>query len=121
MQDDLGTDVGQSHLAQEFIGHSDKMCQVAAMASVSSMDPKSKPLVHLPHLLFLSLSLHNQAHLTVQLASFLTFVFEVVSDSSETIEVIIIKLGTVTASDMRMHHVLSILTMTFVQGHTSKS
>ena len=40
------------------------------------------------------------------------------SDSSETIEVIIMKLGTVTASDMRMHHVLIILTLTFIQGHT---
>ena len=40
------------------------------------------------------------------------------SDSLETIEVIIIKRGTVTASDMRMHHVLIILTLTFIQGHT---
>ena len=40
------------------------------------------------------------------------------SDSSETVEVIIIKLGTVTASDMVTHHMLSILTLTFIQGHT---
>ena len=40
------------------------------------------------------------------------------SDSSETIEVIIIKLGTVTASDMVRHHVLIILTSTFIQGYT---
>ena len=41
------------------------------------------------------------------------------SYSSETIEVIIIiRLGTVTASDMLMHHVLIILTLTFIQGHT---
>ena len=40
------------------------------------------------------------------------------SDSLETIKVIIIKLGTVTASDVRMHHVLIILTMTFIPGHT---
>ena len=41
------------------------------------------------------------------------------SHSSETTEVIIIiKLGTVTASDMLMHHVLIILTLTFMQGHT---
>ena len=33
-------------------------------------------------------------------------------------EVIIIKLGMVTASDMLMHHVLIILTLTFIQGHT---
>ena len=31
---------------------------------------------------------------------------------------VIIKLGTVTASDMVMHHVFIILTLTFVQGHT---
>ena len=36
------------------------------------------------------------------------------SDSSETIEVIIIKLGMVTASDMKMHHMI----LTFIQGHT---
>ena len=41
-----------------------------------------------------------------------------VSDSSETIQVIIIKCGMVTASGMGMHHVLIILTMTFVQDHT---
>ena len=40
------------------------------------------------------------------------------SDASETIKVIIIKLGTVTASDMVMHQVLSILTLTVIQGHT---
>ena len=40
------------------------------------------------------------------------------SDSSETIEVIVVKLGTVTASDVRMHHVLTILALTFIQGHT---
>ena len=40
------------------------------------------------------------------------------SDSSETIKVTIIKFGTVTASDMIMHHVLIILTLTFIQGHT---
>ena len=38
------------------------------------------------------------------------------SDSSETIAVIIIKFGTVTASDMIMHHVFIVLTLT--QGHT---
>ena len=40
------------------------------------------------------------------------------SDSSETIKIIIIKLGTVTASAMRMHHVLILLTLTFIQSHT---
>ena len=40
------------------------------------------------------------------------------SDSLETIKVIFIKLGRVTASDMKMHHVLIILTLTFTQGHT---
>ena len=40
------------------------------------------------------------------------------SDSLESINVITIKLGMVTASDMRMHHVLIILTLTFIQGYT---
>ena len=39
------------------------------------------------------------------------------SDSSETIKVIIIKLGTVTASELEMHRVLIILTVAFIQGH----
>ena len=39
------------------------------------------------------------------------------SDSSKTIEVII-KLRTVAVSDVRMHHVLIILTLIFTQGHT---
>ena len=37
---------------------------------------------------------------------------------SEAIEVIIIKLGAKTASDMLMHHVVIILTVTSIQGHT---
>ena len=37
-------------------------------------------------------------------------------DSLETVEVVIIKFGMVTASDMGMQHVLIILT--FIQGHT---
>ena len=45
-------------------------------------------------------------------------VCDLASDSSETIEVIIMKHGMVTASDMLMHHVLIILTLTFIQGHT---
>ena len=40
------------------------------------------------------------------------------SDSSETIIVVIITFCTVTSSDMTMHHVLCILTLTFIQGHT---
>ena len=40
------------------------------------------------------------------------------SDSSETVEGIIVELGSVTAADMRMHHVIIILTLTFIQGHT---
>ena len=39
------------------------------------------------------------------------------SDSLETVKVIFIKFGTVTASDMRMHHMLIILTFTFIHGH----
>ena len=38
------------------------------------------------------------------------------SDSSEIVEVLIIKLGTVTATDMRMDHVFIILALTFIQG-----
>ena len=34
------------------------------------------------------------------------------------IEALIIKLGMVTASNMVMHHVLTILTLTFIEGHT---
>lgn len=48
LQDDLGPDVGQSPLVQEFSCHGDKLCQVAGMASASSMDPKSKLLDHRP-------------------------------------------------------------------------
>ena len=40
------------------------------------------------------------------------------SDFSETIQVTTIILGMVTASDMVMHHVLTILTLTFIQGPT---
>ena len=40
------------------------------------------------------------------------------NDSSEIIKVTIMKLGTVTPSDIIMHHVLIILTLTFIQGHT---
>ena len=41
------------------------------------------------------------------------------SESSETVEDSIIKLGKVTASDIRLHHVLIILTFkSFIQGRT---
>ena len=40
------------------------------------------------------------------------------SDFSEPVKVIFIKFGTVTASDRIMHHVLIILTLTVMQGHT---
>ena len=39
------------------------------------------------------------------------------SDPSETVQIVIVKPGTVTASDMRMHLVLIILPLTFIQGH----
>ena len=42
------------------------------------------------------------------------------SDSSETVEVIIVKLGTVTAPYMGMHHVLIILTLPLTQGHINQ-
>ena len=40
------------------------------------------------------------------------------SDYLETVEVTIVNLGMVTASDMGIQHVLIILTSTFIQGHT---
>ena len=40
------------------------------------------------------------------------------SDSSETVEVIIVSLGRLTASEMKMHDVLIILILIFIQGHT---
>ena len=58
----------------------------------------------------------------VTMCGWLGYIQEIViitlaSDSSKTIEVIVTKLGTVTASDMRMHHVLMALTLAFIQGH----
>ena len=41
------------------------------------------------------------------------------SGSSGTIEVSIVKLGTVTVSDMAMRHVFMILTLIFTEGHRS--
>ena len=41
------------------------------------------------------------------------------SDSSEIVGVMIVNLGMVTASDIEMHHVLIISTLTFTQGHTA--
>ena len=46
-------------------------------------------------------------------------VLTLASDSLETIEVIIVKLGTVTASGVKMRHMLIMLTLTFIQGHTN--
>ena len=56
--------------------------------------------------------------LSVCLCVCLCLCVSLASDSSETIEVIITKLSMVTASDMVMHHVLIILTLTFIQGRT---
>ena len=56
--------------------------------------------------------------LSVRLSVCLSLCLSLASDSSETIEVIIIKLGTVTASDMVMHNLLITLTLIFIQGHT---
>ena len=41
------------------------------------------------------------------------------SDSSETIEVIIIKRGMVTSPDTVLYHVLIILRVTLIQGHAN--
>ena len=54
----------------------------------------------------------------VYLSIYVSVCLSLASDSSETIEVVIIKLGTVTASDMRMRRVLIIWTLTFLQEHT---
>ena len=43
------------------------------------------------------------------------------SDSWETIRVIIVNLGTVIASDMRLYRVLIVLTLTFIQGLTDRN
>ena len=56
--------------------------------------------------------------LSVCLSVCMSVCVSIVSDSSETIEVIT-KLGMATASDMGMHHVSIILTLTFIQGHTN--
>ena len=42
----------------------------------------------------------------------------VASHISETSELIAIKFDTVIASVMGMHHVLIVLTLSFIQGHT---
>ena len=39
----------------------------------------------------------------------------IASDSLENVEVIVVKLGTVIASVTRLHHVLIILTLTFIK------
>ena len=51
---------------------------------------------------------------------FKTIVVKIVLFESSDV-VIIVELGTVTASDMRMHHVLIILTMTFIQGRKNRN
>ena len=43
------------------------------------------------------------------------------SDSSETVESIIVTFGMLIASDVRMHHVLIILTLSFIQGHLDRN
>ena len=48
-------------------------------------------------------------------------VVSLASDFSETVEVIIVKHGTVTASDMGMHHVFIKLALTYIQGHTDRN
>ena len=61
---------------------------------------------------------NNKVCLSVCLSVCLCVCMSLANDSSETSDAITIKLGTVTASDMIMLHVLIILTMTFIQGHT---
>ena len=65
-----------------------------------------------------SLVISDFANFTVEPRPCVFVCVSFTSDSSETVEVISIKFGTVPASGMGMHHVLIILTMTFIQGHT---
>ena len=53
--------------------------------------------------------------LSVCLSVFVCVCVSLTSDSSETT---LIKLGRVPSSDMRMHHVLIIFTLTYIQGLT---
>ena len=64
------------------------------------------PVGNFINLLFLTFCLQRRK----RLCKFYRRPMSLASDSSETIDVTIIKLGTVTASDMVMHHVLIILT-----------
>ncbi|KAL8604954.1 hypothetical protein ACOMHN_028582 [Nucella lapillus] len=51
-QGEVCGNLGNSELGQDFLSHGDKLCQVAAMASASSMDPKKVRAVRLStHLL----------------------------------------------------------------------
>ena len=63
-----------------------------------------------------SVCVRARAHVCVCVC--LSVCLSLASDSSEAIKVIIIKFGMVTASDMIMHHVLIILSLIFIQGHT---
>ena len=67
------------------------------------------------HFLFAKSLIYNFAKFNVDDPSVCVFL---ASHSSEIVEVVIIQLGTVTASDMGMHHMLIILTLTFIQSHT---
>ena len=58
-----------------------------------------------------------RACVSIYLSVCLTDCLSLASDSSETIEIIVINLGMVTDSDMVVRHVFIILTLTFIQGH----
>ena len=68
------------------------------------------------------MSLFSKAHTTLNKLKIdqakVCVLMYLANDSLETIAVLIITLCTMTASDMRMHHVLIILALTFIQGHT---
>ena len=66
--------------------------------------------------LFSSLTLKN---FNIRFPECVHVCLSLASGSSETIQVIIIKLGKVTASDMKMHHVLIRLALTLIQCHTN--
>ena len=61
----------------------------------------------------------DETYVCLSVCVFVCVLISLTSDSSETVKVIIIKLDTVTASDMIVYHMLIILTLTFIQGDRS--
>ena len=99
-------------------------CKVVSdFAKFNVHDPESLSVsvsISLSHSLCecVCLSVCRSVCLYVCLPACLSVCVSLASGSSETAEVIIIKLDMVTASDMVMHYGLTILTVTFIQSHT---